>query len=60
MTMASSQSARSIVTATGRAIGSLLARIARILMIVVGGMNGGRSADESARSLYEAKKDYRP
>jgi hypothetical protein len=37
------------------------ADIARILMILVGSINGGRSADPSARSLYETKKpEYRP
>jgi hypothetical protein len=55
------QSTRSIVARIRHITGRVLSRIARILMIVVGGLNGGRSADPSARSLYEPKKkDYRP
>lgn len=54
-------STRRIVRRVVQILGAVLARIARILMILIGSLNGGRSGDPSARSLYEPKKkDYRP
>lgn len=43
---------------------NLMGRVAKRLAFVFtqlgGAANGGRSADPSARSLYEEREDYRP
>jgi hypothetical protein len=45
----------------GHAVGVFLAWVARVVMRVGGALNGGRSADEYARKLYEQPRDdYRP
>lgn len=47
---------RRILCSVGRA----MKWVASVLTQTGGAANGGRSADPSARSLYEDRKDYRP
>ncbi|MGO4103100.1 hypothetical protein AB4Y63_04045 [Leifsonia sp. YAF41] len=41
-------------------VGRAFQWFAAVITQVGGAANGGREADQSARSLYEEKKDYRP